>query len=79
MINEKEKKCETGCKVYTGGEVKHHKDCIFYPESFSKMYDDLKVENKELKDKLESIKEIERRKEQAERNSPKHFPKSWGY
>ena len=35
-------KCEAGCKVFTGGEIKHHPDCVFYPESFSKMYDKLK-------------------------------------
>ena len=35
-------KCVAGCKHFTGGEVKHHKDCPYYPESLSKMYDDLK-------------------------------------
>ncbi len=25
-----EKKCETGCKTFTGGVKKHHKDCVFY-------------------------------------------------
>ena len=34
-------KCVAGCKAYTGGEIKHHPDCPFYPESLSKMYDDL--------------------------------------
>ncbi len=34
--------CVTGCKHFYGGEVRHHKDCPYYPESFSKMYDDLK-------------------------------------
>jgi len=36
-------KCVAGCAVYTGGEIKHHKSCPFYPESLSKMYDDLKA------------------------------------
>lgn len=35
--------CQAGCKFFTGGEVRHHPDCIYYPESFSKMYDDLKT------------------------------------
>jgi hypothetical protein len=35
-------KCEAGCKVFYGGEIRHHPDCIFYPESFSKLYDVLK-------------------------------------
>ena len=33
-------KCEAGCKVFTGGEIRHHPDCVYYPESLSKMYDD---------------------------------------
>lgn len=36
-----EAKCVNGCKHYYGGEIRHHKDCFYYPESFSKMYDDL--------------------------------------
>lgn len=39
----KERKCEAGCKVFYGGEVRHHKHCVFYPESLSQMYDDLKA------------------------------------
>lgn len=35
-------KCVAGCKHFTGGEIKHHKDCPFYPESFSEMNDNLK-------------------------------------
>ena len=42
FINPLEKKCVAGCKSFEGGEIRHHKDCSFYPESFSKMYDDLK-------------------------------------
>lgn len=34
-----EPKCESSCKIFTGGEIRHHKDCVFYPESFSEMYD----------------------------------------
>lgn len=40
-------KCAAGCKAYTGDEIRHHKDCIFYPESFSKRFDALE---KALKD-----------------------------
>jgi hypothetical protein len=32
--------CETGCVSLTGGDVRHHPDCKFYPESRTKMYDD---------------------------------------
>lgn len=34
-----EPKCETGCKHFTGGEIRHHKDCMFYPESLTRMLD----------------------------------------
>jgi len=40
-----EDKCCTGCMIFTGGEIKHHKDCPYYPESLSKMYDELKENN----------------------------------
>ena len=32
-------KCVTGCKHFTGGELKHHKDCQFYADSISEKYD----------------------------------------
>lgn len=35
--------CAPGCRHFTGGEIKHHKDCPHYPESMSKMYDELKA------------------------------------
>ena len=42
-------KCEAGCIAFAGGEIRHHKDCVFYPESFSEAYDRLKAENVKLK------------------------------
>ena len=47
--------CEAGCKVFTGGEIRHHKDCIFYPESRTEMYNNLKIENKKLKEVLKNM------------------------
>lgn len=44
----KENDCINGCKVFTGGEIKHHKDCPNYPESLSKAYDDLVRYNNDL-------------------------------
>ena len=41
--------CETGCMTYTGGEKKHDKNCQYYPESLTKMYDDLLNEVKNLR------------------------------
>jgi hypothetical protein len=49
-----EKKCVAGCKMYEGGEIRHHKDCVFYPESFSEMYADLQKRIKELEDEIEN-------------------------
>lgn len=34
-------KCVPGCKHYTGGEIRHHKTCPFYPDSLSIKYDEL--------------------------------------
>lgn len=50
-------KCVAGCKAFTGGEIYHHKDCTFYPESMSKMYDDLKAANDSTTD-LKFLKEM---------------------
>lgn len=35
------KQCVAGCTHYTGGEVKHHKDCPFYDCSLSQAIDNL--------------------------------------
>lgn len=48
-VDVEDMKCETGCKHFYGGEVRHHRDCAFYLESFTKMYDDLKVKYQKLK------------------------------
>lgn len=47
-----EEKCVPGCKSFTGGEVKHHPSCPFYPESISRIYDEMSIENKRLKKEL---------------------------
>ena len=36
-------------------------------------------EYQKLEEKINEMLEAKRRAEQAERDSPKHFPKSWGY
>ena len=43
-----EKICQRGCLTLEGHETIHVKDCDFYPDSRSKMYDDLKKRNGEL-------------------------------
>ena len=45
-------KCVAGCKAFTGGEIYHHKDCPFYAESLSKMYDDLKKKVSRLEQRV---------------------------
>jgi len=44
-------KCVAGCKHFYGGELKHHKDCFYYPESLSKMYDNLEWQQEQDKNK----------------------------
>jgi len=45
-------RCESGCKAFTGGEIKHHKDCQHYSESLSKVCDDLEQQIKDLKEQV---------------------------
>ena len=45
------KKCVAGCKNYTGYETYHHKDCPFYPDSFSERFDKLNSEWQKQQDK----------------------------
>ena len=36
--------CEAGCMHFTGGEVKHHRDCPYYPDSLTKIWHDTEAE-----------------------------------
>jgi len=47
--------CEVGCKHFHGGEIAHHPDCIFYPESCTKMYDDLVAEHKRFENDIKRV------------------------
>lgn len=49
--------CEAGCKVFSGGERKHHPDCCNYPRSLTEMYADKDEKIKELEDKIQSLYE----------------------
>jgi len=55
--NDMYNKCEAGCKIFAGGEIKHHKDCYHYPNSMSESFDEKKVELKALKKENEDLKE----------------------
>jgi len=48
-----EKGCVAGCKAFTGGEIRHHPDCVFYPDSLSKKYDAVESENERLRKEME--------------------------
>lgn len=43
-------KCIAGCKVFDGGERKHHKDCAFYQQSLSRIMDEQELIIERLKD-----------------------------
>lgn len=32
--------CEAGCMSFDGGEVKHRRECVYYPESLTKLWHD---------------------------------------
>ena len=51
--------CQAGCVSLTGDEKRHHKDCFYYPESFTKMYDDLKFDYEALKSVSERVEEMQ--------------------
>lgn len=34
-------RCVIGCRIFFGGEIQHHRDCEFYPDSLTRFNDDL--------------------------------------
>lgn len=48
MTEMREERCEAGCVAYHGGERRHHPDCVFYPESFTRLHDELVRKHAEL-------------------------------
>jgi hypothetical protein len=50
-------KCETGCISFTGGEKRHHKDCVFYKDSFTEMYDNLESKLKAQQELIDTIRQ----------------------
>jgi hypothetical protein len=52
MTETQEERCEAGCIAYHGGERRHHPDCVFYPESFTRLHDDLVRANAELQSQV---------------------------
>ena len=50
------KECETGCGVFEGDDIMHHRDCVHYPNSVAKMLDDTKASNAALRDELAALR-----------------------
>lgn len=50
MTEMREERCEAGCVAYHGGERRHHPDCVFYPESFTRLHDELVRAHAELQE-----------------------------
>jgi len=46
-------KCCTGCNIFFGGEIRHIKECVFYPESLTEIYDKKDALVKSLQSKIE--------------------------
>ena len=46
-----EEKCVAGCKKRANGEIRHHRNCLYYPKSLSKLLDKCQDELKRLKGK----------------------------
>lgn len=45
-----DEKCCTGCNIFFGGEIRHIKECFFYPESLTEIYDRKDEENAKLRE-----------------------------
>lgn len=43
MLRHGRDRCEAGCMAFDGGEVKHHRDCVHYPDSLTKVWHDLEA------------------------------------
>lgn len=48
-------RCVAGCKHYHGGEILHHEDCPFYPDSMSKEYRENKEKLRNYEERLKKI------------------------
>jgi len=46
---------ECTCQIFTGGEIYHHKNCVHYPESISKIIDEARDVMEETANFLKSV------------------------
>ena len=52
----KGQRCETGCMNFSGGEIRHHKDCAFYAGSLTELAQKISGERDRYKDALDNIR-----------------------
>ena len=56
---ERDPHCVAGCQAFHGGERKHHKDCPFYAESLTKVFEDkIEAQQKRIDELTEALTEI---------------------
>lgn len=48
--------CDAGCSFVSGGEVRHTKSCVNYPESLTEMKDKLQQQNQIMRQALLDVK-----------------------
>lgn len=51
--------CQSGCKLYYGGEIRHDKNCVHYPESMTKMLDTREAELAEARQVIQGLVDTE--------------------
>lgn len=49
--------CQIGCKTFSGGEKKHVKECVHYPDSQSELINTLITHNTRLHELIKNILE----------------------
>lgn len=65
-----ETNCIVGCNHFSGGEIKHHKDCPHYPDSLSQIYDrqnEMVGKLKEAKLQIHTLTKVLEKKELTDR------------
>lgn len=75
-MGERVEKCEAGCQHFYGGELKHDKNCVFYPESLSEMLANAQAENERLRAKEKDREYTKQRVHELVEEGPIGFWKS---
>lgn len=70
--------CCNGCRHFTGGDVRHHPSCKWYPESLTKMQDDQQSELTRLRGEVERLTEWKSSVLGAIKQIPEFTTGEWG-